>query len=34
MKYFKQEDFNKCVEFLKGKSETGQHGGSKRHRNS
>ena len=22
MKYFKQEDFNKCVEFLKGKPET------------
>lgn len=22
MKYFKQEDFNKCVEFLKGKLET------------
>lgn len=22
MKYFKQEDFNKCIEFLKGKPET------------
>ena len=22
MRYFKQEDFNKCIEFLKGKSET------------